>query len=79
MKAGRETRVALEKPDVPDWSVHCRFELNPKSFKKLVSDKIQPGQTVTVEGRCSYQPREGKGIILFEECAILKGQANAPN
>lgn len=69
---GRETRLALETPEVPQWSVHCRFDLSPDSFKKLVADQIEPGQLVTIEGRCSYQPKEGKGIILMEECILRK-------
>jgi hypothetical protein len=67
---GRETRLALETPEVPQWTLHCRFDMNPDSFKKLVADKIEAGQEVTVEGRCSYQPKEGKGIILMEECVL---------
>ena len=73
---GRETRLALETPEVPQWSVHCRFDMNPESFKKMVADKIEPGQEVTVEGRCSYQPKEGKGIILMEECVLHKSKSS---
>jgi hypothetical protein len=69
---GREARLALETAEVPQWSVHCRFDLSPESFKKLIADQIEPGQEVTIEGRCSYQPKEGKGIILMEECILRK-------
>jgi hypothetical protein len=72
VQAGRETRLAIETPEVPSWAVHCRFDLNSKTFKTLVADKIQPGQEVTIEGRCSYQPREGTGIILMEDCILRK-------
>lgn len=72
VKAGREWRLAIETPEVPQWSVHCKFDLSPANFKTLVADKVQPGQEVTVEGRCSYQPVEGKGVILMEECVLRK-------
>lgn len=72
VQAGNEIRLAIETPEVPQWSVHCRFDMSPKNFKAMVADKIQPGQDVTVEGRCSYQPKEGKGVILMEECVLRK-------
>jgi hypothetical protein len=46
--------------------------MNPKLYKKLIADQIKPGQEVTVEGRCSYVPKEGKGVVLMEECVLRK-------
>lgn len=73
VKAGHENRLVLESPNAPDWALHCRFEMAPKVFQTLVADAIKPGQDVTVSGRCSFQPKEGKGVIVMEECEIRNG------
>lgn len=68
-----ETRLVLDDGVVPGWTVHCKFEMTPKIYKAFITDGIKPGQEVTVVGRCSYSPKEGKGVILFEECEVRKG------
>ena len=71
-KLGKQTVVALEHPDVPEWTVRCRFDMNAKLYKKLIVDKLHSGSEITVEGRCLYRPEEGPKIIVMEDCALCE-------
>jgi hypothetical protein len=64
--------VALEHPDVPEWTVRCRFDMTPKMYKQYVVDRLQAGAEITVEGRCLYRPEEGPKTIVMEECALCE-------
>jgi len=73
VKSGKDVVLAIQTPNVPEWSIRCRFDMTPKLYKSRIVDRIQAGQEVTVEGRCSYEPRAGKGVIQMEECILRDG------
>jgi len=72
MKLGKQTVVALEHPDVPNWMVRCQFDMNAKMYKQRIVDKLQVGEEITVEGRCIYRPEEGPKTLVLEECALCE-------
>ena len=73
VKTVQDVRLALETSQVPDWAVHCKFDMTPKNYKRVIVDGVKPGEEVTVVGRCTFQHKEGKGVILLEECELRKG------
>jgi hypothetical protein len=72
-KNEKELALTLYADDSGEQQVVCQFEMSTKLFKAQVVDRVQSGQEVTVEGRCSFQQRAGKGTIVMEECILREG------
>lgn len=56
------------------WTIHCLFA-NPKSAAKIhgaLANKREQTE-VTVDGQCQLDPKGAKGVIVLEDCVILKG------
>ena len=51
---------------------YARKDTSLAAYKKLIVDKLQSGDEITVEGRCLYRPEEGPKTIVMDECALCE-------